>query len=76
MSWKNVSDGGPHEANYLKLDCSKLKTVFKWRPVWTLETAVEKIVEWTMAYRGQEDLYALMCRQIEEYTKSQGKRNI
>ena len=67
VDWKNVSDGGPHEANYLKLDCSKLKTVFGWRPVWNLETAMEKIVEWTMAYRKKEDLYALMCRQIEEF---------
>ncbi len=66
-SWKNVSDGGPHEANYLKLDCSKLKTVFGWRPVWQLETAMEKIVEWTMAYRKKEDLYALMCGQIEAF---------
>lgn len=68
VSWKNVSDGGPHEANYLKLDCSKLKTTFGWRPVWNLETAMEKIVEWTLAYRDKGDLYALMCRQIEAFT--------
>lgn len=37
ISWKNVSDGGPHEANFLKLDCSKLKTVFGWKPVWNVE---------------------------------------
>ena len=63
-----MSDGGPHEANYLKLDCSKLKTTFGWRPVWNLETAMEKIVEWTLAYRDKGDLYALMCRQIEAFT--------
>ena len=68
VGWKNVSDGGPHEANYLKLDCSKLKTTFGWRPVWNLETAMEKIVEWTLAYRDKGDLYALMCRQIEAFT--------
>lgn len=70
VSWKNVSDGGPHEANYLKLDCSKLKAVFGWRPVWNLETAMEKIVEWTMAYRQKEDLYALTRRQIEAFLAS------
>lgn len=67
LHWKNVSDGGPHEANYLKLDCSKLKSVFGWRPVWNVETAMEKIVEWTVAYRGQKDLYALMCGQIDSF---------
>lgn len=67
VSWKNVSDGGPHEANYLKLDCSKVKSVFGWKPVWNVETALEKIVEWTMAYRAQRDLYELMCRQIATF---------
>ena len=65
-----MSDGGPHEANYLKLDCSRLKTVFGWRPVWNLETAMEKIVEWTMAYRDKKDLYEHMCTQIEEFWHS------
>lgn len=70
VSWRNVSDGGPHEANYLKLDCSKLKTAFGWRPVWNLETAMEKIVEWTMAYRQKEDVYQVMNRQIGEFMRS------
>lgn len=25
IKWVNQYDGGPHEANFLKLDCSKLK---------------------------------------------------
>lgn len=65
--WKNISDGGPHEASFLKLDCSKLKQVFGWRPVWNVEKAMEKIVEWTIAYRGGEDVYGLMRGQIEEF---------
>lgn len=67
VNWKNVSDGGPHEANYLKLDCSKIKSVFGWQPVWNVETAIEKIVEWTLAYRAQGNLYELMCRQIATF---------
>jgi len=69
ISWKNVSDGGPHEANFLKLDCSRLKTVFGWKPVWNVERAMEKIVEWTLAYRQKEDMYEVMCRQIEEFVE-------
>ncbi len=67
MVWKNVSDGGPHEANFLKLDCSKLKSVFAWKPVWNVEQAMERIAEWTLAYRRKEDVYQVMSRQIEEF---------
>ena len=28
LKWINKYDGGPHEANFLKLDCSKLKSTF------------------------------------------------
>ncbi len=67
VSWKNEYDGGPHEANFLKLDCSKLKSVFGWKPVWNVETAMEKIVEWTAAYRDGGDIKELMDRQIQQF---------
>ena len=67
ITWKNKYDGGPHEANFLKLDCSKLKTVFGWKPVWTVEEAVEKIVEWTAAYRNGQDMARIMEKQIGEF---------
>lgn len=41
MKWVNRYDGGPHEANFLKLDCAKLKTTFGWKPHWNLDTAIE-----------------------------------
>lgn len=56
-----------HEANYLKLDCSKLKTVFGWQPRWTLETAIEKTVEWTKCWQAGGDLNACMAGQIADY---------
>ena len=40
----------PHEADFLKLDCSKLKSVFNWRATWHIEEAVEKTVEWSRVY--------------------------
>ncbi|MDR0835728.1 MAG: CDP-glucose 4,6-dehydratase, partial [Tannerella sp.] len=43
-SWQTQNDGGPHEANFLKLDCSKSKNVLEWKPYWTIQTAVEKAV--------------------------------
>ena len=57
----------PHEANFLKLDCSRLKRKFSWKPVWNIEMAVEKSVEWAKTWRDCEDVAACMERQIEDF---------
>lgn len=57
-----------HEAHLLKLDCSKAKAYLNWRPRWSLEQAIDKIIEWTRAYERQESMKAVCLRQIEEYT--------
>lgn len=67
ITWKNVHDGGPHEANFLKLDCSKLKNTFGWKPVWNVKKAMEMIVEWSMSYIENGDTNKIMERQIEDY---------
>lgn len=67
IRWVNQYDGGPHEANFLKLDCSKLKTTFGWLPRWNLETAVEKVVEWTKAWVQGKDVRPVMDKQIAEF---------
>ena len=67
LKWLNEYDGGPHEANFLKLDCSKLKAVFGWKPRWNLDTAIEKTVEWAKAWQKGEDVNDVMERQIEEF---------
>lgn len=66
-SWRNESDGGPHEANFLKLDCSLIKNTFGWKPRWHVETAMEKIVEWTAVYFDGKDISEVMNRQIAEF---------
>jgi len=67
MKWINRYDGGPHEANFLKLDCSKLKTVFGWHPVWNLGDAVEQTVEWAKCMRDGKDVTACMDTQIVRF---------
>ena len=57
----------PHEAHFLKLDCSKARSELGWAPRWTLGTALQKIIDWTHVYQGQEDLLACCRAQIEEY---------
>ena len=67
LHWINQSDGGPHEANFLKLDCSKLKTTFHWNPRWNVAEALDKVVEWTKVYFDGGDIPAIMDKQIAEY---------
>lgn len=71
--WVNVSDNGPHEANFLKLDCSKLKRTFGWYPRWSLETTVEKTVEWNKCWLTQGNVRLCMDKQIEEFLRSEYK---
>ena len=66
-SWRCENDGGPHEAGFLKLDCSLIKRTFEWSPCWNIETAMEKIVEWSRAYFDGKRVAAVMDRQIKEY---------
>ena len=67
--WVNKFVGGPHEANFLKLDCSKLKTAFGWKPRWSVEDAIEKTVEWSKVYVNAGDIPACMDKQIEGFLK-------
>lgn len=67
MKWVNQYDGGPHEANFLKLDCSRIKSVFNWQPRWTVEEAIEKTVEWTKVYFNNENVPAIMDKQIADF---------
>lgn len=67
ITWVNQSDGGPHEAGFLKLDCTKLKQTFGWSPRWNAATAMKKIVEWSSVYYNQGDVNACMERQIKEF---------
>jgi CDP-glucose 4,6-dehydratase len=65
--WLNQSEGGPHEANFLKLDCSKIKKTFGWEPRWNIQKAIEKTVEWTRAYINKENVALKMDTQILEF---------
>ena len=72
MLWEEKRDGGPHEANFLKLDCSKLKRTFDWSPTWTLAEAIEATVEWSKAVRDGGDAKLSMDMQIARYAEKSG----
>lgn len=67
---KDMSDGGPHEANFLKLDCTKLKNTFNWNPKWNVAQTIDKIIEFELIRKNggsSEELSACMNKQIAEY---------
>ena len=67
LTWENHHDGGPHEANFLKLDCSLLKSTFGWKPKWGIEDAVGKTIEWSKVYMNGGNIEAEMDNEIKEY---------
>ena len=69
LVWDSVQKGGPHEANYLKLDCSKLKHTFGWKSCWDVEMAVDRTVEWYACYHQKENLVECTRKQIEDFLK-------
>lgn len=74
QKWENHSDNGPHEARFLKLDCSKLKHTFGWKPRWHIGKAIEKTVEWAKAWQKKTDIDALMQSQIREFIKGEAEK--
>lgn len=65
--WEKEGSDQPHEANLLKLDCSKARTQLGWTPKWNLETAVQKIVHWQKAYQGKENMQEISLVQINHH---------
>jgi CDP-glucose 4,6-dehydratase len=66
-SWVLDSGDHPHEAHYLKLDCSKAKMRLDWHPRWNLEDALRAIIDWHRAHRDGEDMREVTLRQIQQY---------
>lgn len=67
LKWINKHDGGPHEANFLKLDCSKLKSALGWKPRWSVNEAMDKIVEWNKVWFSGENISKCTDKQIYEF---------
>ncbi|KRE75413.1 CDP-glucose 4,6-dehydratase [Paenibacillus sp. Soil750] len=66
-SYKVDQNQNPHEARYLKLDCSKAHYELGWRPKWNLNQALDKIIEWSYAYQQEKDIQEICFKQIEDY---------
>jgi CDP-glucose 4,6-dehydratase len=60
----------PHETHYLKLDCSKAVTALGWMPKWDVETAIQKVIQWTKHYQEGGDVRDICYQQINDHTAS------
>ena len=69
VSWSNKLENGPHEANFLKLDCARFKQTFDWKPVWNISQAIDKTVEWYCSYEQSADMKQVMQMQLKTYIK-------
>jgi CDP-glucose 4,6-dehydratase len=66
----SLDDGEhPHEATFLKLDCSKARARLGWRPRWDLNHTLDSIVAWYKAAARNEDVKAVTLAQIDKYTQ-------
>lgn len=68
---KMQSGNKPHEAHFLKLDTSKAKKKLGWEPKWSLNAALDKVIDWQKSWCASEDVRAKCLAQISEYTSKE-----
>ena len=67
-AWENLAEkNAPHEANFLKLDCSKLKQIFGWKPRWHIEDCMERVCRFSKIWLSGGDIPAEMDLEINEF---------
>ena len=69
-AWSFDEGPHPHEAHYLKLDISKARQILGWSPRWTLDQALDNVIEWHQAWRQRHDVRTKCMEQIEHYLAS------
>ncbi len=73
--WCNDERSHPHEAHYLKLDCSKARMKLKWQPTWELEHTLNRIVDWHKEWLAGADIYDYTVTEISDFMSASQKLN-
>ena len=68
-SWILDKKNNPHEAVFLKLDCSKASNRLKWNPRWNLEFTLKSVIEWHKIFMNRGDLKKQCLLEINSYCK-------
>ena len=69
-SWQQDGSLTPHEAHFLKLDCTKARQQLGWSARWSLEKSIEEIVRWHKELSSKRDMKVFMCEQIDLFNQS------
>ena len=69
INWTVCAEDNPHEANLLKLNCAKAYSELNWTPKWSLDNALNKIIEWYRDYQSGNNLHLRSLSQITDYEK-------
>lgn len=69
IKWIDQYDGGPHEAGFLKLDCTKIKSKLGWNPVWNIDDTMDRLTKWYKVYKEDGDICAITENQIADYLR-------
>lgn len=71
LSWYTKDNNGPHEANFLKLNCDKVKNTFNWSPHWHIDETLKRICEWTEKYlENKEKIPFIMDKEINDFMEA------
>ena len=65
--WSMDGSPQPHEAHYLTLDSTKANRKLSWQPRWSLDNALNGIVDWHAAWRNGDDMQLFSLTQINDY---------
>jgi CDP-glucose 4,6-dehydratase len=68
-SWVLEQTAQPHEANFLKLDCSKSKSELNWHPKWEISSVLEMIVDWHKRFNSGAVMKDLCLQEIKNYNQ-------
>lgn len=69
-SWVHDKLPQPHEASYLKLDCSKAHNHLGWKPRWNLSDALSVIVDWQQSFLAGENMRVKTLAQIHKFEQA------
>jgi len=67
-NWELDKNNNPHEAGFLKLDCSKAANRLKWQPKWSLQQTLKLIIDWHQVYVNKGDVKEQCLKEIKKYS--------
>ena len=66
--WKiKVESDAPHEASFLKLDCSLLKNTFNWKSHWDIEETIKRTCEFSKIFIRDGNIPKEMDTEIQSF---------